>query len=102
MSLDDLPLFSAPPPSAPKPITQDVELRRCVTGIGVLVLEFLRARLATAPEFRMEELRAYVTERAQCAPDSPRRVLGELGRQGWCEVSLLSRSGSLYRVAGVG
>ncbi len=100
MTDSGLPLFDYRP-SPPKPVAQDAELRRCVSGIGVHILAFLRERVAVAPQFHLADLNAYVAARAQCAPDSPRRVMGELRRAGWCEVLLLSRPSSLYSVVSV-
>lgn len=103
--VDHGPLFGwlPPPPSAPKPIEQDEQLRRVVSGIGVHVLAFLRTRLLSESDrvFHLTALNTYVAEHAKCAPDSPRRVMGELKKQGWCVVELLSRSDSLYRVHSV-
>jgi hypothetical protein len=107
---DDLPLFgwSPPAPSSPKPIDQAVELARVLSAIERHIMAFLRERIQKPDRsFHMTTLLEFVNARRgaegkkPCAPDSPRRVMRELGAQGCCDVRLLDRSLSLYEVVAV-
>lgn len=100
------PLFdwSPPAPSAPKAPDQAAELARALGALERHVMTFLRGRMHGPVEghvFHMSTLLDYVKKHAECAPDSPRRVMRELQAQGCCEVRLLSRRQSLYEVVAV-
>lgn len=107
---DDLPLFgwSPPAPSAPKP-DQAAELARCLSALERHIMTFLRGAILKpeSRQFHMGQLTAFVQERQRlegvkpCAPDSPRRVLGELKAMGCADVRLLNRRASLYEVVAV-
>jgi hypothetical protein len=86
----------SPPRVAPHASEQSVELARVEGRIAELVLAFCAGR--TGQDFHLAELTAYVAERAQVAPDSPRRILGQLRRAGQVQVEVVNRSASLYRV----
>ena len=58
-------------------------------------LEFCRRQVS---HFHMQDLTRYVQDRIKTAPDSPRRILSELQREGRVRVKLLSRKSSLYYV----
>lgn len=106
------PLFDwAPPPapSSPKPPDQAAELARCTSALERHILAFLRDRIVSAEKrlFHMSALLDYVNARRgaegknPCAPDSPRRVMRELEKQGSCQVPLRDRTLSLYEVIAV-
>lgn len=106
------PLFDLPPPapSPPKPRDQAGELARCTAAQGPYVLAFLRARLLGKPEGRVFSGKTLSVEVSalcdaagvQCAPDTPRRVMGHLKDLGHCQViTLKPKSLSLYEVVAV-
>ena len=78
-----------------------VQEGRVQARIGEHVLAFVHQRLRQRqPEFRLQELTDHVRQAmgGAVAPDSPRRILNALRREGRLEYELLSRQASLYRV----
>ncbi len=94
-------LFTPPvrPVAGPRAPEQARELARVTGRIGESVLAFCRARVGGT--FRAAELAAHVQADAGGAPASADRVLRQLRAQGFIDVQLEDRAGSLYRVAGV-
>lgn len=88
-----------PPRAVPQASEQARHLARVEGRIAALVIEFCAGRVGE--EFHLSDLTGFVSSRAQVAPDSPRRILGQLRRAGVVDVELLDRGGSLYRVQGV-
>jgi hypothetical protein len=86
-----------PPVASPKATPQSANLARVEGGLAVPIMAWLRARVGQT--FHLSDLSAAVGEGR--APDSPRRILGQLRRAGHVEVALLDRSASLYRVISV-
>lgn len=107
------PLFgwSPPAPSAPKvQPDQAAELARALSENERFIMAFLRARMhgpAAGRLFHGETLLAFVNEKRvaagkkRCAPDTPRRLVGELETLGQCGVRCVDRSASLYEVIAV-
>jgi hypothetical protein len=87
----------ARPVASPRASVQTTELVRVEGRIAELVLAFCAGR--TGQTFHLAELSAYVSERAQVAPDSPRRILSQLRKTGQVAAECVSRSESLWRVA---
>lgn len=94
LSLLTPPVRPAAPPHAS---TQTTELVRVEGRIAELVLAFCASR--TGRTFHLADLNAYVSERAQVAPDSPRRILSQLRKTGQVAVECVNRSESLWVVA---
>lgn len=90
-----------PPAPAPKASEQDRQLARVEGKIAESIIEFLRRRLAGAPEFHGAELAAHVQRECGGAPASAERIMRKLRSTGQVQVELVSRAGSLYRVLGV-
>lgn len=98
-----------PAPSSPKPPDQAAELARCTSALERHIMAFLRERIVTAEKrlFHMSTLLEYVNARrgaaglTVCAPDSPRRVMRELEKQGCCQVLVRNRRLSLWEVIAV-
>lgn len=80
------------------PVTSDPQERaRVRSRIGSLILEFCRHN----EQFHMEDLRLYVQNWIDVAPDSAGRILRQLRQQQLLNYTLVSRRGSLYRVVPV-
>ncbi len=74
-------------------------LSRVSDTIAPIVLEFCQDRMRTCQaQFRMEELRTYVSERTMIAPASPDRILRDLRQAGKLNYRVVNRRGSLYEV----
>lgn len=97
--MSQLALLGWQPRVAPRASEQDQQLARVGGRIADLVVAFCRQRVGA--EFHVAELLGHVERYEQVAPDSPRRILGQLRRAGQVDVELVSRSRSLYRVVGV-
>lgn len=88
------------PVDPPRQRSADPSLVRVRGTIGPAIVEFCRERLGRT--FHADDLRQWVTERCgPVAPDSPRRILGELRRDGVVAYVVEDRAASLYRVTGV-
>lgn len=73
------------------------ELARVHSAIGKAVIEFVRGRAGR--EFTGAELDEAVRAQCKANPGSALRIMRELRNAGHIDVELVSRSGSLYRVA---
>jgi hypothetical protein len=94
-------LFSAVRPVAPtRASVQTTELVRVEGRIAELVTAFCASR--QGQDFHLADLTDFVSSRVRVAPDSPRRVLSQLRKTGQVAVECVSRSDSLWRVAGAG
>lgn len=82
---------------------QDIEFSRVADKIGAIILRFFSSRLAQGlPEFRAEQLHAYVSREHKTAPDSANRIMRSL-RQGLAvDYLVVSRRESRYRILSVG
>ena len=88
------------PVNPPRHRAADPGLVRVRGAIGPAIVAFFQAQLGRT--FHLDELRQWVT--AQCgpvAPDSPRRIMGELRRDGVLGYVVENRAASLYRVTAV-
>ena len=93
-------LFDASRPVAsPRAPEQARHLARVTGRIGGSVLAFCRGRVGQS--FRAADLAAFVMSDCGGAPASADRVLRQLRAQGFLDVQLEDRAGSLYRVVGV-
>lgn len=94
-------LFTPPvrPQAAPRAAEQPRELARVTSRIGESVLAFCRGRVGQT--FRAAELAQHVMHECGGAPASADRVMRQLKAQGFVDVSVVDRAGSLYRVLGV-
>lgn len=92
-------LLSPPqrPVAAPSAPEQTRQLARVTGRIGESVLAFCRARVGQT--FRAAELASFVMQDCGGAPASADRVLRQLRAQGFVDVQVVDRAGSLYRVA---
>jgi len=82
-------------------VSNDREERaRVRSRIGKLILIFCRGDRT----FHMDELRRFVEEmvESRIAPDSPGRILRQLRQEGMLDYTVVSRTGSLYKVEWVG
>jgi len=107
------PLFDwTPPPASPPkhgPDVQRAELARCLSANERHVMAFLRKRMKRPGRafysgkmlLRFVHAANAAAGQAECAPDTPRRLVGELEAQGECQVVLISRRRSLYEVVAV-
>jgi hypothetical protein len=78
---------------------QAAELGRVTGNIGEAVLDFAKARLAGDPIFHADDLRQSVESAGLIvAPNSPYRIMYNLARQGKLKYTVVSRSGSTYRI----
>ena len=95
-------LFVPParPVASPRASVQTKELVRVEGRIASAVLAWCRAHVGQT--FHLADITSAIEAQIEVAPDSTRRVLGELRRQGHVQVDLLSRSDSLYVVRAVG
>ena len=96
MSPAQISLVEWRPNPAPDASEQSRQLARVGGRIAELVLDFCRRHVGE--QFHLEELNGHVLAHELVAPDSPRRILGQLRRAGQVDVQLLNRSASLYRV----
>lgn len=85
-----------PPVPPPSPHEQEVQLARVTSKIGQAVLRFCRGRVGQT--FRAAELAQHVMAECGGAPASADRVMRQLKAQGFIDVSVVDRAGSLYRV----
>jgi hypothetical protein len=95
-----LPLFAwseTRPVASPRSTPQAANLARVEGGLAPEILRWCRQHVGQ--EFHMATLTAEVGEGR--APDSVRRILGQLRRAGHVEVKVVQRSASLYRVIAV-
>lgn len=90
--------WTPPRPAAAAP-EQPRQLARVTGRIGETVLAFCRAHVGH--QFHASELSTYVMAHCGGAPASADRVLRQLRREGYVQVELVDRAGSLYRVVGV-
>lgn len=81
---------------------QDLQIKRVHSRLGTEVLFFCKTRMAKRqPEFHMDDLRKYLTERQIVfAPASPDRILRELRRLNVVNYRVKNRRQSLYEVVG--
>jgi hypothetical protein len=91
-------LFVKPsrPAVAPAAPEQTRQLARVTGRIGESVLAFCRARVGQT--FRAADLAAFVMSDCGGAPASADRVMRQLRAQGFIDVQVEDRAGSLYRV----
>jgi hypothetical protein len=87
------------PQAAPRAPEQPQQLARVTSRIGESVLAFCRSRVGQT--FRAVELAQHVMQECGGAPASADRVMRQLKAQGFIDVSVVDRAGSLYRVLGV-
>lgn len=94
-TLDGLPLFEARPDSPAQ------ELARVASNLASPIVRWVALRRISGQRvFRLAELSEALEQQGlKFAPDSPRRILGELRRKGLVGVTLESRADSLYRVS---
>ena len=94
-------LFGKPiaPVAGPRAPEQAQQLARVSGRIGECVVAFCRSRVGST--FRAAELAQYVQEACGGAPASADRVMRQLRAQGYLDVQLEDRAGSLYRVVQV-
>jgi hypothetical protein len=85
---------------APQAPEQTRELARVTGRIAESVLLFLRRRQGQT--FRAADLAAFVMADCGGAPASADRVMRQLRAQGYIDVQVVDRAGSLYRVAAAG
>lgn len=83
--------------------THGANLDRVKSRIAGHVTAFCRSRVASGEDtFHAEDLLRWVRERLpSIAPDSPRRILGELRLEGALNYEVLNRRASLYRILSV-
>jgi hypothetical protein len=86
-------------------VEQREQLKRVREKLDLLVLDFCQRRRGTAqalveaPDFHGDDLLRFVRQRIpDVAPDSPRRVLAQLRREGWVNYEVVDRRASLYRL----
>ena len=96
-SQQELPFSEFRAPSHWKDPEQVAEFERVGRGIGPFIVAFWRDRLASAPSFRMEELRGYVYAKTLVAPDSAGRILRDLRQKGFLNYAVVNRRASHYR-----
>jgi hypothetical protein len=84
---------------APKADTQTKELARVEGRLAEAILCW--CALHEHSQFHMADLTEAITSHMQAAPDSVRRILAQLKRQGCVEVECIDRSKSLYRLGQV-
>ena len=89
----------SPPVAAPKADEQTQNLARVEGRLAEAILCW--CSIHEHQEFRMSTLTEDVTRSIPAAPDSVRRTLAQLRKQGCVEVELVSRSQSLYRLGQV-
>lgn len=93
--MDQLALnFSARPP---RMATHAENLRRVKGDIRPAIIEFFLAR-QVGDRFHVAELSNFVNDRHRCAPDSPRRIMSELAREGELDYVVVNRRNSLYQI----
>lgn len=88
------------PVETPRHKPADQNLSRVRGAIGPAIVSFFQAHVGRT--FHADELRQWVT--AKCgpvAPDSPRRIMGELRRDGVLGYVVENRAASLYRATAV-
>lgn len=101
LSLQSLPLFApSRPVVSPRAPEQTKQLARVTSRIGGSVLAFCRAREGST--FRAADLAAFVMQDCGGAPASADRVMRQLRAQGFIDVQVVDRAGSLYRVVRAG
>ena len=91
-------LLSPPPRPVAAPSAR--QLARVTGRIGESVLAFCRARVGQ--NFRAAELAAFVMQDCGGAPASADRVMRQLRAQGFIDVEVVDRAGSLYAVRAAG
>ena len=101
LSLASLPLFAPSRPVAgPRAPEQARQLARVTGRIAESVVAFVKSR--EGGTFRAAELAKYVMDACGGAPASADRVMRQLKAQGFIDVQVVDRAGSLYRVAAAG
>jgi hypothetical protein len=85
---------------SPKAPEQPRQLARVTGRIGESVMLFLSRRQGQT--FRAADLAAFVMADCGGAPASADRVMRQLRAQGYIDVQVVDRAGSLYRVAAAG
>ena len=101
LSLHSLPLFAPQAPvAAPRAPEQAKQLARVTGRIGESVMLFLSRRVGQT--FRAADLASFVMADCGGAPASADRVMRQLRAQGFIDVQVVDRSGSLYRVRAAG
>ncbi len=88
-----------PPTPAPGASEQAQQLVRVEGRIAKAVIAWCSRHVGA--EFHLSALTADVMAEVLCAPDSPRRILGQLRATGQVQVAQLDRARSIYRVEGV-
>ena len=83
----------------PKPTEQAAQLARVEGRLAEAILAW--CTLHEHQQFRMAELTEAITAHLQAAPDSARRILGQLRKQGRVECECVNRAESLYRLGSV-
>lgn len=86
-----------PPQAAPRASEQGRQMVRVGKGLAPLILYWLH--IHQGETFHLADVTEAVG--AGRAPDSVRRIMGELRRKGFAEVVLLDRSRSLYECRAV-
>jgi hypothetical protein len=95
-------LLSPPtrPVATPRAPEQARQLARVTGRIGESVMAFCRSRVGQT--FRAADLAAFVMADCGGAPASADRVMRHLRAQGFIDVQLVDRAGSLYAVRAAG
>jgi hypothetical protein len=85
---------------SPKASEQGIQAARVGGRIDLAILEWCRQY---APgSFLLSDFTADIVAQVACAPDSPRRRLVELVKQGHIQAECIDRSSSKWRVAATG
>ncbi|MER8385227.1 hypothetical protein NKH14_06845 [Mesorhizobium sp. M1380] len=73
------------------------ERTRVHSKIAPVIMDFARNNVGQA--FHVDQLRLFVLQHADVAPDSPGRILRELRREGKLDYAVINRRQSLYQFA---
>ena len=80
---------------------QEEQLERVEQNIAGLVMDFVKERYLTEPQFYIGDLIDFVTIEVESAPTSPDRMLRKLRKDGRCNYRVVSRRKSFYEITSI-